>query len=473
MRAACHVAVAVAAAVFTLPLGLVSPAPAAAADGDGSVTCPPSLSGVPFTSEPEFAGTTRPLANDQGVLVRFSLFCPYARAGAAAVYELSLEWSLFAADDLQCEELEITSEEADGGGVQGVLDDPNVSARVSYQARSADDLPAVRDASTQLLADVPDTAFPCEGGPDAGVDGAVAGTDDEQDEDIGSGPVLVAGVVAGFVAIVVGGGMLVGRLQKRRRRKAAAPKTSGLQGLEVLRQTRPEIPPATQSPESCWARVAEMDRALEQLGAERDELAASAEQLAAEIGALDAGLATARAGVAAQQAHVAAIRNVAASDPGKNAYLASYAGLTTLAAAGTNLLAAGGRRAAALVPDEGVTAAAARVDEVARACEAAAEIGLEDSRYWLWADRRHAVAEALRVLAAVAPQQAELQRRLVVRVQRSGQRRHDLERCLVEALEAVDAVDQGLADLLDERNRQATTAQILEERVRGDLVPSP
>ena len=150
------------------------PSVTAAVTADGDVACPADLDGVPLSLDQEFAGTQRALANDEGVLVRYTLLCPYQRANGRDVAELTLSWSRYDAEDLNCETLELTSEPAGDGRIQGALDHPSLSARVTYGAASEEVLPAVEDGAAELLTRVPDDAAPCVGGASADVDASLA-----------------------------------------------------------------------------------------------------------------------------------------------------------------------------------------------------------------------------------------------------------------------------------------------------------
>ncbi len=391
----------------------------AAGRASDDVACPADLDGVPLSLDEEFAGTPRALANDEGVLVRDTLLCPYQRASGREVAELTLSWSRYDAEDLNCETLELTSEPAGDGRVQGALDHPSLSARVTYGAVSDEVLPAVEDGAAELLTRVPDDAAPCAGGAGAGVDASIAVPDSSSSSGV---PLALAVVLLGGTALVV---LVVGMLLRRgrRRRDQAATDAAADPGVRqiaaVLRAQRAggqaptagvvDLPaPATEelrpSGPGSPADIDERRQAAEVLRLAEDRRIT-----------IEAQLSAARSDLRTHRAHADAVRRLVASVEAERdhpEYLASFAGLMALAGAATNLVSTSARRAASLVADDTVAAHAGRLDTLHLDVIAAAEAGLDDSRFWLCQDRRLAVVEALTVLERLAPRLVAVQVRV-------------------------------------------------------------
>ena len=403
--------------------------------GDGEVACPADLDGVPLSLDQEFAGTPRALANDEGVLVRYTLLCPYQRANGRTVAELTLSWSRYDADDLNCETLELTSEPAGDGRIQGAIDHPSLSARVTYGAASSEVLPAVEGVAAELLTRVPSDTAPCAGGADAGVDASIATP--ESSASTGMPIALAVVLLAGTAIVVLVVGLLLRRGLRRRneaaRAAAADPEVSSLAAALRARRagggTAGETPvptvdsPATPPVAGAAGLGADADPGpgpgAELHGNERrqaEEVLRLAEDRRRQLGETLAG---ARAEIGLHRAHADAVRRLVASVKAERShpeYLSSFAGLMALAGAATNLVSTSARRAASLVEDPAVAAQAAQLDTLHLDVIAAAEAGLDDSRFWLWQDRRLAVVEALRVLERLAPRLVAVQQRLADQV---------------------------------------------------------
>ena len=420
-----------------------TPAGTGAADGD--VACPGDLDGVPLSLDQEFAGTPRALANDEGVLVRYTLLCPYLRADGREVAELTLSWSRYDAEDLNCETLELTSESAGDGRIQGALDHPSLSARVTYVAVSEEVVPLVEDGAAELLTGVPADAAPCVGGASADVDAAIAAPDSSSSSGV---PIALAVVLLGGTALVV---LVVGLVLRRRKRRRVRAETQAAtdpgvsQLAAALRAQRTGATPAP-SDRTTPTQQAESPRAPESQdvpsgapGAppDADERRQAAEVLRLAHGrqlALEARLGEAHADLGTHRAHAHAVRRLVASVVAERdhpEYLASFAGLMALAGAATNLVSTSARRAASLVDDDTVAGRADELDALHLDVIAAAESGLDDSRFWLWQDRRLAVVEALTVLERIAPRLVEVQVRLSRQVADLGRAlemaRHDAD----------------------------------------------
>lgn len=395
---------------------------------DGEVACPAELDGVPLSLDEEFAGTPRALANDEGVLVRYTLLCPYHRASGQSVAELTLSWSRFDADDLNCETLELVSEPAGDGRVQGLVDHPSLSARVTFGAASQEVLPAVEDAASELLARVPGDTAPCVGGSGGDVDATLAPT--ESPSSSGLPIALVMGVLGGTVVVVAA---LLSRNGRRRARAASASASASEPGGDEpgmgtgaargtgIADDRDPVPRCAPSPEAADA------------GSGVDERSQAVERLRigeARLVRLEQALAAAGADLALHRAHAEAVRRLAASvatDRAHAEYLSSFAGCMALAGAATNLVSTSARRAASLIDDDRVAEQAGRLERLHREVIAAAEAGLDDSRFWLWQDRRLAVVEALSALEGTAPRLLAAQRRLTAHVADLG-RAHETTR---------------------------------------------
>lgn len=395
---------------------------------DEAVACPAELDGVPLSLDEEFAGTPRALANDEGVLVRYTLLCPYHRASGQSVAELTLSWSRYDADDLNCETLELVSEPAGDGRVQGLVDHPSLSARVTFGAASQEVLPAVEDAASELLARVPGDTAPCVGGSGGDVDATLAPT--ESPSSSGLPIALVMGVLGGTVVVVAA---LLSRNGRRRARAASASASAsepggdepgrgtGAAGGTGIADDRDLVPRCAPSPEAADAGsgVDERSQAVERLRIDE-----------ARLVRLEQALAAAGADLALHRAHAEAVRRLAASvatDRAHAEYLSSFAGCMALAGAATNLVSTSARRAASLVDDDRVAEQAGRLERLHQEVIAAAEAGLEDSRFWLWQDRRLAVVEALSALEGTAPRLVAAQRRLTAHVADLG-RAHETTR---------------------------------------------
>ena len=415
----------------------------------GDVSCPGELDGALLSLDQEFAGTPRALANDEGVLVRYTLLCPYERAGGRAVADLTLSWSRYDAEDLNCETLELTSEPAGDGRIQGALDHPSLSARVTYGAASEEVLPAVEDGAAELLTRVPEDAAPCAGGASAGVDASIAVPEASSSSGV---PIALAVVLLGGTAlVVVVVGLLLRRGKKRRQRAATAaaadPEVSQL--AAVLRAQRAGGPiamedgaapagaaGASEAPEPPRTPAAAGPGATAApAGAEERRQAAEVLRLAeGRQLALEARLGAAHADLATHRTHADAVRRLVVSVAAEREhpeYLASFAGLMALAGAATNLVSTTARRAASLVDDDTVADRARALDALHLDVIAAAESGLDDSRFWLWQDRRLAVVEALTVLERIAPRLVGVQLQLSRQVADLGRAlemaRHDAE----------------------------------------------
>lgn len=393
---------------------------------DEAVACPAELDGVPLSLDEEFAGTPRALANDDGVLVRYTLLCPYHRASGQSVAELTLSWSRYDADDLNCETLELVSEPAGDGRVQGLVDHPSLSARVTFGAASQEVLPAVEDAASELLARVPGDTAPCVGGSGGDVDATLAPT--ESPSPSGLPIALVMGVLGGTVVVVAA---LLSRNGRRRARAASASASepggdepgmgTGAAGETGIADDRDPVPRCAPSPEAADAGsgVDERSQAVERLRIDE-----------ARLVRLEQALAAAGADLALHRAHAEAVRRLAASvatDRAHAEYLSSFAGCMALAGAATNLVSTSARRAASLVDDDRVAEQAGRLERLHQEVIAAAEAGLDDSRFWLWQDRRLAVVEALSALEGTAPRLVAAQRRLTAHVADLG-RAHETTR---------------------------------------------
>lgn len=411
----------------TVPATLAWPARAVggqAEAGDDEVTCPAALDEVPLSLDEEFAGTPRALANDEGILVRYSLLCPYVRGNGTEVAQLTLAWSRYAADDLDCSTVELTSEPAGDGRVRGLVDHPSRSAQVTFDADEAV-LPAVEEAATALLTEVPTDAQPCVGGVDEGVDASAAPSRDEGSTGVPLALALALLTLTGCLVLVAVA--LARRSRSRARRRAAdvgAPDQDGAMAGEpsvgelaaALRARRAGTAhgapgPAGEPPrtvDDSWTdQRRSLELALRRAQAERD--------------AVDQLLVEARADLAVHREHAEAVRRLAASARGETdhrEFLSSYAGVMTLAVAATNLVSTSARRAAALAGDRGtgghtdLAVPAGELQALHARVIAAAERGLGDSRYWLWQDRRLAVLESLAELADAVPRLVEVQRRL-------------------------------------------------------------
>lgn len=427
-----------------------SSAPAvSAASAEGDVSCPGDLDGVPLSLDTEFAGTPRALANDEGVLVRYTLLCPYERADGRAVAELTLSWSRYDAEDLNCETLELTSEPAGDGRIQGALDHPSLSARVTYGAASEEVLPAVEDAAVDLLTRVPEDAAPCAGGASADVDASIAVPEASSSSGV---PIALAVVLLGGTAlVVVVVGLLLRRGKQRRQRAAtAAAADPGVSQLAAaLRAQRAGGPAVVENAETPAGAAgaseapvpprtpADAGPGATEAPAGPDERRHAAEVLRLAEGrqlALEARLGGALGDLATHRAHADAVRRLVASVVAEREhpeYLASFAGLMALAGAATNLVSTSARRAASLVDDDTVADRALALDALHLDVIAAAESGLDDSRFWLWQDRRLAVVEALTVLERIAPRLVSVQVRLSRQVADLGRAlemaRHDAE----------------------------------------------
>jgi len=409
----------------------IGPAPAAGVTlaDDGDVTCPAALDGVPLSLDEEFAGTPRALANAEGVLVRFTLLCPYRRARGTAVADLTLAWSKYAADDLSCSAVELTSEPAGDGRIQGLVDHPSLSAQVTYGAAGSSVLSAVDEVATELLADVPSDAHPCVGGADSAVDADLALPTTASSAEL---PVALAVAVVGGSAVV---GLVVLALMRRRKRSgavASSPQDSEVgalaAALRARRQAEATAPPSS-SAVGAMARGGAVADEVTAAAAERQNASEILSGATALLAAVEARLDEARSEVGTHRAHARAVRQLAASvrDGDSAEFLSSYAGVTTLAVAATNLVSTSARRAASLVATSEAEAAptaarAAELEVLHRRVLAAAEGGLDDTRFWLWQDRRLAVMEALGALERLAPRLVASQERLVGRVKNlSGQ----------------------------------------------------
>lgn len=457
-----------AAAVAALvALSLLHPsamAPAAAATGAGEaadeVSCPATLDGVPLDLDEEFAGTPRALANDEGILVRFTLLCPYHRGNGTSVADITLAWSKYAADDLTCATVELTSEPAGDGRVRGLVDHPSLRAQVTYDALSDEVLPAVDEVATDLLADVPTDAAPCAGGGGANVDARVTVPATEASSDL---PLALAVAVLAASAVVV---LVVVMLVRRgaRRRKAAAPAGDPEVGAlaAAIRARRLEAGAAeaagatpgrgsngSAAPSAAGFPVeAALGPAVERQNAIEVRRGATA-----SMAAIEQALDRARADLGRNRAHARAVRTLAASlrEGDGPEFLWSYAGVMALAVAATNLAATTARGAALLLPPapgerRDVAAPAARLEGLHRQVLIAAESGLDDTRYWLWQERRMAVVDALAALQQAAPELVAAQERLAGRVA-DLVREHAIACEEAEwAQSVIDEADRGLVD---------------------------
>ncbi len=456
-----------AAAAVLVMLGLLHPsamAPAAAAAGARAaadeVSCPATLDGVPLDLDEEFAGTPRALANDEGILVRFTLLCPYHRGNGTSVADITLAWSKYAADDLRCATVELTSEPAGDGRVRGLVDHPSLRAQVTYDALSEEVLPAVDEVATELLADVPRDAAPCAGGGGANVDAHVTVPATEASSDL---PLALAVAVLAASAVVV---LVVVMLVRRgaRRRKASTPAGDPEVGAlaAAIRARRLEAGAAeaagatpgrgtngTAAPPAAGAPVED----AHDLVGERQNAMEVRRGATAAMATIEQVLERARADLGRNRAHARAVRTLAASlrDSDGPEFLWSYAGVMAFAVAATNLAATTARGAALLLPpapgERGdVTGPAARLEGLHRQVLIAAESGLDDTRYWLWQERRMAVVDALAALQQAAPELIAAQERLAARVADLA-REHAVSREEAEwAQSVIDEADHRLVD---------------------------
>ncbi len=445
--------------VVTVLATAAGPARAVGAQADGGddeVTCPANLDGVPLSLDQEFAGTPRALANDEGVLVRYSLLCPYVRGNGSEVAQLTLAWSRYAADDLDCSTVELTSEPAGDGRVEGVVDHPSLSAQVTYLAAEAV-LPAVGEAATALLTEVPADAHPCVGGADTGVDASVAPSRDGGSTGV---PLALALALLALTGVIVLAAVaLARRTRSRARRRAAAAETDP----SVAAPGEPsvgELAAALRAKRSVVASPAPVEVA-ESSGDGRHALEVARRRAVAERDAIGLLMAEARADLAVQREHAAAVRRLAvtASTEGEHReFLSSYAGVMALAVAATNLVSTSARRAVALAGDRtaedhaGLAGPAGELQSLHGRVIAAAERGLDDSRYWLWQDRRLAVVGAVAAMGRAVPRLVEVQRRLADRVVGLADRYRDLSA-------EVAALDAAAADL-DRRARETGGAPL-------------
>ena len=399
-------------------------------EGDDEVTCPATLDGVPLSLDEEFAGTPRALANDEGVLVRYSLLCPYVRGNGTEVAELTLAWSRYAADDLDCSTVELDSEPAGDGRVRGLVDHPSLSAQVTFDADEAV-LPAVEEAATALLTEVPTDAQPCVGGADPGVDASVAPSRDEGSTGVPLALALALLALTGCLVLVAAA--LVRRSRSRARRRAAQAVEADHDATRPGEPSVGELAAALRAKRSGTALAASGPAELRRPSAadprteERRSLELALRRAQAERDAVEQLLVEARADLAVHREHAEAVRRLAASARGETdhrEFLSSYAGVMTLAVAATNLVSTSARRAAALAGDRGtgghmdLAVPAGELQALHARVIAAAERGLGDSRYWLWQDRRLAVLESLAELGDAVPRLVEVQRRLAEHVRR-------------------------------------------------------
>lgn len=387
------VALLCAAGAWGAPAHAASRAAGGHAVGADAVSCPTELGGAPLSTEEPFAGSTRPLADDQGTLVRFTLLCPYHRAGGASIAELTLTWSRYPADDLTCRETELRSEPAGDGRVQGARDHRTRSARVTYGAVPEIPLTTIDAAATELLAEVPADAHRCAEEGDAGRDGGLALPSGAASSSL-SRPVAAVATVATLLLVAA----MVFRRSSPRRRALPA------------RSATPVVPTVSEPGSDDPAKLV----------IERERCAGTMRSASAQAQAIEAVLVGARSDLTLDRAHVQAVRRLAASflDASNMGYVASYSGVMTMAAAATNLVSTGARRAGRLLapPVPAVAEAEARLDEVHGEVMVAAESALNDTRYWLWQDRRLTVVDGLAMLERLAPRQVALQQRMAVHV---------------------------------------------------------
>lgn len=447
-------------AVLAGPARASTSGPAAGAD---EVACPATLDGVPLSLDPEFAGTPRALANDEGVLVRYSLLCPYARRNGTEVADLTLAWSRYAADDLDCSTVEITSEPAGDDRIQGLVDHPSLSARVTFGAASEDLLPAVDEAATELLTRVPDDAYPCVGGAATDVDASLAPSSSTGSTGT---PLLLALALLALTGGVVLAVVMVARRSRRRSRERAvaaaapapgAPSVGDLAAALRAKRLGAAAGDAAGDP-GATAPVAAPAVGADPFAHERQSVLAARQRAAAERDAVELLLLEARTDLATHREHADAVRRLAASaaaDGEHREFLSSYAGTMALAVAATNLVSTSARRAAALAGDRGtggtadLGAPAAALAALHERVIAAAENGLGDSRYWLWQDRRLAVVEALAVVGDAVPRLVAVQARLAEHVGALAEQHRRLGA-------EVDRLDEALAEI--DRRATATVA---------------
>lgn len=430
-----------------------------------SVSCPATLDGVPLSSAEEFAGTPRALANDEGILVRYTLLCPYDRPDGEPLADLTLAWSRYDADDLNCETVELTSEPAGDGRIQGLIDHPSLSARVTYGAASEAVLPAVDEAATQLLAQVPGDTYPCVGGEATGVDASLTTPAPARSSSVPL--VLVVLLLAATAAVA----MLVVHLARRARRRhrevtAPAPASSAGELAAALRAQRLAAAGGGdlggEGPPGSGVAIVTGEGPAE-LGAERRRVAESLSRAERRQTDIEQGLSEARADLDMHRAHTDAVRRLAisvAAERDHPEFLASYAGVMALAVAATNLVATSARRAAILAaagPTSGagvgaeggaehLRARAAALDDLHRRVVVAAETGLDDSRYWLWQDRRLAVVAALAALDDLAPRLVAVQLRLTERVGVLAEHHETARREAERARSTIDDLDRRAAE---------------------------
>lgn len=417
-------------------------------DGDDEVTCPATLDGVPLSLDEEFAGTPRALANDEGVLVRYSLLCPYTRANGTSVAALTLAWSRYAADDLDCSTVELDAEPAGDGRVQGLVDHPSLSAQVTFDADEGA-LPAVEEAATALLTEVPTDAHPCVGGADTGVDASVAPSRDEGSTGV---PLALALALLALTGCIVLAAVALARRSRSRARRRAADAVDE-DGAVPGEPSVGELAAALRAKRSGSASAAPgpvgepRPTVVDSWTDERRSLELAHQRARAERDAIEQLLSEARADLAVQREHAEAVRRLAASAAGEadhREFLSSYAGVMTLAVAATNLVSTSARRAAALAGDRGtgghadLAVPAAELQALHGRVIAAAERGLGDSRFWLWQDRRLAVLESLAELGDSVPRLVEVQRRLADHV-RGLAEQHRRLRAEVAELDAARA----------------------------------
>ncbi len=412
-----------AAGAWCAPAHAASRTPGGHAVGADAVSCPTELGGAPLSTEEPFAGSTRPLADDQGTLVRFTLLCPYRRPGGASIAELTLTWSRYPADDLSCRETELTSEPTGDGRVQGARDHRTSSARVTYGAVPEISLTTIDAAATELLAEVPGDAHRCAEEGDAGIGDGLALPSGAASSS-SSRPVTWAVAAAAIVATLLLVAVVVLRRRSPRRRALPAPAAT------------PAAPTVSQPGSDDLATLV----------IERERSAGAMRSASAQAQAIEAVLVGARSDLAMDRAHVQAVRRLAASflDASNTGYVASYSGVMTMAAAATNLVSTGARRAGRLFapPVPAVAEAEARLDEVHGEVMVAAESALDDTRYWLWQDRRLAVVDGLAMLERLAPRQVALQQRMAVHVTGLAARLGDARAECARARSAIDDLDR-------------------------------
>ncbi len=80
-------------------------------------------------------------------------------------------------------------------------------------------------------------------------------------------------------------------------------------------------------------------------------------------------------------------------------------------------------------------------NDFTRTVIAAAEAGLDDSRFWLWQDRRLAVVEALSALEGTAPRLVAAQRRLTAHVADLGRARETTRNDLARTRATLGEID--------------------------------